>query len=338
MRKIQGIRNDRGYTELRIWPGPKRNPDGSINTPYRKLFGPYTVQNIMRAKEHMERVRKEFSFGKTPTKEPKPILLSFACDVFFKRHFEQNSKRSRRSKDTARSIIKTFREHWPVTALHTIKPKDVGAYRERFKHLGPNTLNGRLTMLKSLYNRMDAWVKRGEIDPVILPEFNPVRYVESLSTVACKRDRYASREELKRLKEWCQTNDLEMWRAIELAILTGLRTGDLQKSQAGGPVRGIQEKTKRPFILPVVITRPVNFSGFHRRWTACRKAAGMPDFHWHDFRHTNATMLKQLGAADEVIRETLGHANIEQTWDYTNAREERLKPWFDKLQKELEAI
>jgi len=338
MRRIQGIRNDRGYTELRIWLGPKRNPDGSHNKPYRKLFGPYNEANILRAKEHMDRIRKDFTAGKTPTKEPKPILLSQACDIFLKRHFEQNSKRSRRSRDTARSIIKSIREFWPVAALHTLKPKDVESYRDHLKHLSPNTLNGRLTMLKSLYNRMEAWVKRQEIDPILLPEFNPVRYVESLSTKEYKRDRYATRDELKRMKEWCLINDPELWRAIELAILTGLRRGDLQRSQSSGQFKGIQEKTGRSFVLPVKISKPVNFSGYHRRWTACRKAVGMPDFHWHDFRHTNATMLKQLGAADEVIRETLGHANIEQTWDYTNAREERLKPWIDKLQKELEAI
>lgn len=42
--------------------------------------------------------------------------------------------------------------------------------------------------------------------------------------------------------------------------------------------------------------------------------------------------------ADEVIQEGVGHADVEQTRDYINAKEERLKPWIEKLQTHLEAI
>ena len=61
MRRIQGINNDRGYTKLRIWLGPKRNGDGTQNKPFVKYFGPYNHVNIVRAKNFMDEVLYEHS-------------------------------------------------------------------------------------------------------------------------------------------------------------------------------------------------------------------------------------------------------------------------------------
>src|SRR5258708_14019353 len=120
MRRIQGIRNDRGYTELRIWLGPKQNPTGSINKPYRKIFGPWSNINILRAKEHMEKVRRDFKMGKLPTPDPLPILVTQASDLFYQRHFVSDPSRSLSSKRPTKSIFKTFKRHWPDSALHLI--------------------------------------------------------------------------------------------------------------------------------------------------------------------------------------------------------------------------
>src|SRR5690349_8080315 len=105
MKRIQGIRNDRGYTELRIWLGPKRNIDGSENKPYRKIFGPWSVSSILRAKAHMDKLRQDFKAGRRPKPDPEPIQVSQACDLFYQRHFEQDPGRSASSRRTAKSIL-----------------------------------------------------------------------------------------------------------------------------------------------------------------------------------------------------------------------------------------
>jgi integrase len=79
-------------------------------------------------------------------------------------------------------------------------------------------------------------------------------------------------------------------------------------------------------ILPLNFSRAVRIKNFQKRWERVRTGANLIDFHWHDWRHTSTTMLKQIGAADEVIQEVLGHADVEQTRDYINAKEEQLKP------------
>ncbi|OGR91714.1 MAG: hypothetical protein A2992_08405 [Elusimicrobia bacterium RIFCSPLOWO2_01_FULL_59_12] len=349
MKKIQGIHNDRGYTELRIWLGPKRNPDGSVNRPYRRIFGAYTLPNILRAKEHMDQVRRDFKAGKMPKPEPKPILFTQAADIFYHRHFELR-QRSHKSKRNARSLLNNLKTYWPTRCLDSFKPIDIEQYREAMtkdrtgsngrtkKGLGLGTINHHQSILSSLFERMDEYVKREEIDPVRLPEFNPCLYVAQPSTEHLKRERVASREELKNVHRWASLHDPEMLEAVKRAILSGLRKEDMRRMQGETRIRTLTGKTKRLVALPLDWSKAVNLSNWQKRWEALRENCDMQDFHWHDWRHTGATMLKELGVAEEIIQEILAHSNIQQTRAYINRKEERLRPAIEALKRELDVI
>jgi len=340
MRRIQGINNDRGYVKLRIWLGPKRNPDGSCNKPHVKLFGPWSETNINRAKAYLDTTRENFKKGHLPKPDPEPISVPRACDLFFDRHFGNNPNRSNGSKRTARSNLNTMKVMWPIRALHSITALDVDQYLAQLKMLNSSKKN-KLAFLRSMFNSFDAWVKRGEMNYMI-PQFNPADYCLKMSNTVNKRERYATIEELRRTKAWCLDHDPEIWKYIMRAILSGLRKGDLDRAQGQNRVDVIPQKTSttsgRRVVLPLNFSQPVQIKNFQIRWERVRAGAKLVDFHWHDWRHTSGTMLKQIGAADEVIQEVLGHADIEQTRAYINGKDERLKPWIDKLQTHLEAI
>jgi integrase len=53
-------------------------------------------------------------------------------------------------------------------------------------------------------------------------------------------------------------------------------------------------------------------------WTAVTKAAGLPDFHFHDCRHHFASRLVQAGVDLNTVRELLGHSEIAMTLRYAH--------------------
>jgi integrase len=50
-----------------------------------------------------------------------------------------------------------------------------------------------------------------------------------------------------------------------------------------------------------------------RSWYAIRSAAGLGQTRFHDLRHTCVTLLLDLGVPPHVVRDIVGHSDIEVT-------------------------
>jgi integrase len=58
----------------------------------------------------------------------------------------------------------------------------------------------------------------------------------------------------------------------------------------------------------------------NERFNAAVKAAGLPPMHFHDLRHSAATLLLAMGVHPKVVQELLGHSKISMTMDlYSHA-------------------
>lgn len=342
MKKIQGIYEENGFTKIRIWLGPKRNSDGSINRPYRRSFGTYNTANIQSAKNHIDDVRENFSKGIMPGSEPEPLPVTMACDTYYKRDWVDNHKRNRRSVRNTSYGVERFKAYWRTRAWHTLLPRDIEAYavERRKAGIAENTINRELALLSAMFTMIDHWVERREFGPYLLPTktngetYNPVEYVAKASTIESKRERVASDEELLKVKIYSDRCDPDMLEIILRAMITGLRQSDLEKVNGQADVRGMLSKSreKKLFRFPLDFSHKLNYKNFRRRWDTLRVACGMEDFHWHDWRHTSGTTLYILGFTLEQIRQFYGHATIEQTMDYINLGKERLKPHVEALQ------
>jgi integrase len=121
--------------------------------------------------------------------------------------------------------------------------------------------------------------------------------------------------------------------AIWVALLTGCRRGEvckIERADIGAKTIRIEAgntKTLRYREVPIVpALRPwlkhlplgIGFEGVKSGFRRAREAAGMPHVHFHDLRHSCATILLGLDVKLHVVREILGHTSIKTTERYAH--------------------
>lgn len=149
------------------------------------------------------------------------------------------------------------------------------------------------------------------------------------------RTRYLTRDEYERL---LQAADEEMRRAIVVAANTGLRLSNVrdltweQIDLAGRVALFITKGNKRhaaalnaDTIAALTTTPPDLRRGYvfdrtnwRKRWEAARAASEVPDFRWHDLRHTFATWARQSGVDLAKLKDALNHSDISMTLRYAH--------------------
>ncbi|WP_439586954.1 tyrosine-type recombinase/integrase [Hydrogenophaga sp.] len=121
--------------------------------------------------------------------------------------------------------------------------------------------------------------------------------------------------------------------AMWVSLFTGCRRGEVLKiapNDIGEDTITIQAgntKTLRTRIVPIIpALRPwlgrlpleINFEGLKTGFRRAREKAGMPDVHFHDLRHSCATILIANGADIYTVAKILGHTTIKTTERYAH--------------------
>lgn len=134
--------------------------------------------------------------------------------------------------------------------------------------------------------------------------------------------------------------------AIWIAILTGARRGEILaiKAEDIGPdsiiIRATNTKTLRTRTVPIVpALRPwldhlplaMNYEGLKSGFRRAREAADMPHVHFHDLRHSCASLLVNMGVPLEVIRDILGHTTVKTTERYAHLSTEKARTALEEL-------
>ncbi|HTQ19410.1 tyrosine-type recombinase/integrase, partial [Mycobacterium sp.] len=64
-------------------------------------------------------------------------------------------------------------------------------------------------------------------------------------------------------------------------------------------------------------------NNFHTIWRRATRAAGMPDYHFHDLRHLAATLAAVNGATTRELMHRMGHSSSRAALIYQHATEDR---------------
>jgi integrase len=78
---------------------------------------------------------------------------------------------------------------------------------------------------------------------------------------------------------------------------------------------------------------PITEGGLSTRWRRTRRAAGLTDFRFHDFRHDFATKVLRETGNLKLVQKALNHANIKTTARYAHVLDEDVAVALDRVQK-----
>ncbi len=121
--------------------------------------------------------------------------------------------------------------------------------------------------------------------------------------------------------------------AIWIALLTGARRGEIIKAKAADIGRAEllihagNTKTLRTRTVPIVpalrpwlkhIPLSINEEGLKSGFRRAREAAGMGHVHFHDLRHSCASILIATGCDLFTVSKILGHASVKTTERYAH--------------------
>jgi integrase len=164
------------------------------------------------------------------------------------------------------------------------------------------------------------------------------------------RTRFLSDDERTALLDACAKSEWPALHALVLlAITTGARRGeliglrwsdvDLKKGRAlvretkndeqrtlplaGKALEALRDlklkgSARSEFLFPNPSGHPGAFEHFDSYWYAALEAASISDFHFHDLRHTTASMLAAQGASLLEIADVLGHKTLAMVKRYSH--------------------
>ncbi|MEY2342084.1 tyrosine-type recombinase/integrase [Acidithiobacillus sp. IBUN Pt1247-S3] len=192
--------------------------------------------------------------------------------------------------------------------------------QDMLKHYAPATINRSLGALKKALAL--AWAQG----------ITPENYGLQVKRVPEHNERqvYLSIEDVRRLTE-CASEAVAA--AIWMALLTGCRRGELLKIRAED-IRGDtitihagNTKTLKTRTVPIIaslrpwlgyIPLPLTDEGLKTGFRRAREKAGMAHVHFHDLRHSCASILLAQGTDLFTISRVLGHTSVKTTERYTH--------------------
>jgi integrase len=248
----------------------------------------------------------------------------------------------------------------PIATLNNALLMEFRA-RRRGEGCGPVGINRGLSYLRAAINHCHDL--HGQPKPDIA--WRALRYKEPEGRI-----RFAGFDEYGRLLEAAMAEDAScndaaqtMTALITTAVGTGMRRGNLfalhwhhidlrggtitlQKTKGakaivvkigGGVAAALQIVRSAATRGDMIPSGPVfDLTNYRRKWQRIRDAAGCPDLHWHDLRHTFATYAKKGGADLMALKEAMAHSSIQSTMRYAHISADDVASTFDRAANIIE--
>jgi len=231
------------------------------------------------------------------------------------------------------------------------------AKTRREQGAGGYTINMEVSQLGTVIRHTSGFLR------VTLPDVvgaaRPLLHYGQLITGGNKRTRRPSADELARLLPWLDARNPIIGDAVRVAIVTGMRRGEIARIQWGDIDEQrravLVRKRKHPRAVEAkdewvpllgdsweIVKRqeqsadgrifPVSREALTDAVTAGTKALGIPDLHLHDMRREATSTLRELGFDREARKAITGHKSDEAHDIYIAVTLESLHQQYDAAQ------
>ena len=278
------------------------------------------------------------------------------AEMFVERYTKPHTPASVRSVQSR--LKKYLIPHFGKRPLISITHDDVARLHVEVGAVQQPTANRLVKLLSVMFREAKKWG--------VLPRSfeNPAREIAFFPEYG--RDRYVTPDELPRLIEVIEQEDIYIRSAFWLYLLTGLRKSELRTAKWEQidfhNKQLVLPKTKngKPHYLPLTNEaiavlagipplegNPYIFAGqkegqplydLKRPWERIRERSGLTDIRIHDLRHTIASWLVQGGNSLYLVGKILNHKDLRTTERYARFAQDNLRDALEATGKKITGI
>lgn len=315
----------------------------------RRTIGPHGVLTADQARVEAKKLLGDVARGENPAEERQrkhrePTMASL-CDRFLTEYAAHHCKPSTQ-KGYQTYINTCIRPYLGSRKIGDITRADVVAFHHDLRDR-PYTANRAVAMLSRMFNLAEDWGLRREGS-------NPARRIRKFREEEKKR--YLSVDEQARLgqvlADALETGEETEYAvaAISLLILTGCRLGEiltlkwdyvtphhleLPDSKTGRRriplpreaydiLMSLPRRDGNPYVI-LGETPHGHLVNLQKPWLRIRHAAGLDDVRMHDLRHTYASVAVMSGIDPFLLKEIMGHRNLQTTLRYAHFADEAVQ-------------
>jgi integrase len=315
----------------------------------RRTIGQHGVLTADEARTQARILLGEVAKGGNPAEDRKRHLrapsVASLCDRFLEDYVAHHCKLS-----TARGYMSTInqciRPHLGTRKIVDVSRVDIVTLHHNLR-AHPYMANRAVSILSKMFNLAEDWGLRSD-------GTNPARRIQKYREEEKKR--YLSDAEQARLGN-VLADALESGReteyavsAIYLLMLTGCRLGEiltlrwdyvgthhleLPDSKTGRRriplpveahevIRALPRRAGNPYVI-LGDTENGHLVNLQKTWLRVRKIAGLEDVRMHDLRHTYASVAVMSGIDPFLLKEIMGHKNLQTTLRYAHFADEAVQ-------------
>jgi integrase len=301
-------------------------------------YGPWAIEHLRRGDVAVARLKADF---KKWLEEPMSSFNTWRMESWRRDRLAKGAKpnTTNRQLDTLRSCLRKAVE-WGVLDKHPM----IGFKRlkidddERVRYLTVEeearlrtALTGRETRLREARDRFNEWREARGHKPLPKRTAEYVDHIRPLTLLALNTG--LRRGELFSLR-W---GDINLSDSMLVVRAAAAKSGDSRRVPLNTEALAVltswkaQQRPKDADELVFPGDDGKRLTRMDKAWSAVCTAAQLADFRFHDCRHHFASRLVQAGVDLNVVRELLGHANLEMTLRYSHLRPENLATAVAKL-------